>query len=449
MSKLDNLRNSIGSFFLKQNKSVVSKNELMEALFKFIGMGQTVMIDDKPKAYIEQGYNRNSWLGSVIDRIANTGSNIPRVLMELDLNTGELKEVDKNDFLNIKKPNENLSWDELINLQMKFDLITGNDFTYAIKNESGLLKGRVPVDEDGNGNIFAAPPQDIDIIAGNMFEPVKGYKMQGSEIILSPERVLHIKRANTDFQNGQFLWGASPLKSQRETIATSNNANQAQNASFSNGGIRAILGFPGITNQEQLDRVKQKFKRDTQGASNRGKIHVTGNEYNLTELGNTAKDMGVLESELQTLRKFCAEYSVSSGLFNDPKGSTYNNKREEQKAFYTDAVLPNLNRYLIPLSDWLLKPYSSEGKRLMWMPDISKIEALSHNMKETWEWLRNAWDLTGNEKRKIAGFEESEDDSMNQIMYPSNWFPIDVDLDDDQKAEKFLNSRNINDYEKA
>jgi phage portal protein BeeE len=238
MSIRDKIINWIGGE-KQQSKTIVSKNELMDALFKWIGQNQSVSIDDKPEAYIKQGYDKNSWLGSVIDRIATTAADIPLNLMELDLSTNELVEVEKNEFIDIKKPSSNLTWNQLIELQVKFDLITGNTFTYAIFNESGLNVGKIPVNDKNEGNIFVAPPQDIDIIAGDMFEPVKGYKIQGTDTILSPERTLHTKRANTDFKNGQFLWGASPLKSQRLTIATSNNANEAQNSSFANGGIKA------------------------------------------------------------------------------------------------------------------------------------------------------------------------------------------------------------------
>jgi hypothetical protein len=126
----------------------------------------------------------------------------------------------------------------------------------------------------------------------------------------------------------------------------------------------------------------------------------------------------------------------------------HNNKREEAKDFYLIGVLPVLNNYLIAMSDFILPAYAREGTKLLWMPDVSKIEALSHNLKETWEWLRTAWELTPNQKLKVAGFEESEDESMNQVYYPASLFPINMDLDDDQKAENILNQRNIQDYGK-
>jgi len=259
-----------------------------------------------------------------------------------------------------------------------------------------------------------------------MVNPIKAYELNKKSF--DPFDVLHVRRANTDYGNGKELYGESPMKSLRATISTSNSAQTAQNKSFQNAGMAGILSFKEGLTPEQLSRVKGKL-RGSEGPENQNKIHVTGaSSPDYLNLSRTTVEMGILESELQSLRKICANYQVSSGLFNDPAGSTYNNKREERKALYTDAVIPVVERILQSLNGWVVKPYNTEGVIYRYEALIEEIPELQADKKELWEWLNlPGVPLTPNQKLRIAGLEESDEPGMDLVYMPMNLIPMGFD----------------------
>ena len=192
--------------------------------------------------------------------------------------------------------------------------------------------------------------------------------------------------------------------------------------------MAGILSFDGGLTPEQLSGVKGKL-RESDGAANQNKIHVTGGSSpKYVPLSRTSVEMGILDSELQSLRKICANYQVSSGLFNDPSGSTYNNKREERKALYSDAVLPAVTRILKALNEWVTSTYNTASETYKYEILVEEIPEMQADKKELWGWMgMPGVPLTPNQKLKIAGLEASDDPGMDLVYMPMNLIPMGFD----------------------
>jgi phage portal protein BeeE len=78
------------------------------------------------------------------------------------------------------------------------------------------------------------------------------------------------------------------------------------------------VSFKDVKDQEKFDRYKREFLKMITGAKKMNSIVPISKEANVHEFGKSSQEMQYTESELMALRKFCAEYGVSSGLFNDP-----------------------------------------------------------------------------------------------------------------------------------
>lgn len=418
---------NIKDFFKRKAERIkITTNDLYQALYKLFSYNLPV-INDKLTDYVEKAYNVNAWVGAIIDMIAVEAASVNVGLFKYD-SKGEKERVLKHDLLNLKdNPNSQFTWNEFIELAVKFDLITGNNFFYAPRVEEGNNRGRIAKDGDGNYNLNIMPAHQIKIISGDVINPIKAYELNRKSF--DPFDVLHIRRANTGFGDGKELYGESPMKSLRTTISTSNSAQTAQHKSFQNGGMSGILSFKEGLSPEQLSAVKGKLRKDTQGPEHQNKIHVTGAASpDYLNLGRTTVEMGILESELQSMRKICANYQVSSGLFNDPVGSTYNNKQEERKALYTDAVLPVINRILTALNNWAVSSYNTQGITYKYEALIEEIPELQQDKKELWTWLSMpSVPLTPNQKLRIAGLEESKDPGMDIVYMPMNLVPMGFD----------------------
>ena len=63
-----------------------------------------------------------------------------------------------------------------------------------------------------------------------------------------------------------------------------------------------------------------------------------------TPIGMNSVDMQLLDSNREWLRYIASIYGIDSSLVNDPEHSTYNNRKEAEKAAYVDVVIPTFNK---------------------------------------------------------------------------------------------------------
>lgn len=444
---------------IKQVKSAISvslsQNLITRALYGLMYPGSIAVMPDNPEVYIEEAYGKNAWLAAVVDYIATEGANCPIVLYEVDAK-GDKKQLLEHELLDIiNQPNRMMAKNEFFELQIKFDCLTGNQYHYSPRPDVGNNKGHIPKDEEGYYQLYLIPPHLVNIVSGGPLDPIDSYRLLGTFLIDVPEwDVLHIRRGNTNWGAGAELYGESPVKHLRTTIATSNAANTAQWASFKNGGVNAIVNVEDIESEPALAKLKQQFRDEAEGPDKVNKVHITGGpKMSVHQLGRTNVELAVLESELQSLRKICATFRISSVLFGDAAASTYNNMREAKKASYTDAVIPSMNRILSAYNKWLCPWYSVNGKKLVLEVDADKIPVMQQDQSEKWSWLKDVDELTPNERLRMAGLPESESPEMDMHWFPSSLLPVEGSQDEgsiteDEKAVNlFYEKHKISDYE--
>jgi len=424
-------------------------NILQRALFELIRPGQIIIMKDHPERYISEAYDKNANLATVVDLIASNASSIEIGLFEI--RGDEDVRLEQHEILDVlDSPNEFQTGREMIELQVKFDLLTGNAYFYSPRPGEGNNKGRMVKNDDGNYQLHTLPPQITEIVSGGPLMPIKDYKVQGNyKMRLSKFDVLHIKRANTDAGDGSWLYGGSPAKPIRSTLAISNMANSAQWASFKNGGINGILSFKGASGRkEEADQLKEDYQKEGEGTTKIGKVLATSADVNYINMGRSLVEMAVLESETQSLRKIASHYKIDPGLVGDPAGSTFSNRKDARKAAYTDAYIPALQHILDGLNRWLCPYYATAGSKLELRPILGNIPELQPDMVQLWQWLSLAYPLTPNQKLEVAGFERSEDPLMDLVYLPANLFPIADDMSSEKDINKFLTDHGIDDYGK-
>jgi phage portal protein BeeE len=139
--------------------------------------------------------------------------------------------------------------------------------------------------------------------------------------------------------------------------------------------------------------------------------------------------MNIIESQKMDLRDICNVYQVSSELLNDPDNKTNSNKVESRKALYYEAVIPDLDALRDDLNRWLTPSYNTDGVEYYIDYDLSAIPALQEDMKKVVEQMGAAWWTTGNEKRRVMGYDT--DPEMDKFFIPSGLVPLDTDVNFD------------------
>ena len=427
----------------------IGGNSLMTTLYHLFRPGEIIEMNDNPGAYIKHGYYKNPNLATVVDLIAVNAASIDIDLFEIDSEGDEIQ-ITNHEILDVlAQPNEFISQKGFIEVLVKFDRLTGNSYIYSPRPESGNNKGRIPQDENGNFQLHYIPSPLVEIISGGPLDPVHGYTLSGRwGMKLDKFDILHLKVPSVSSDPRDQLYGESPVKTIRGTIAISNSANTAQFASFKNGGAHGLLTFKGASGtEENAAKLKADFAAEAEGETKIGKVIATSADVEFVDMGRTNVELGILESERESLRKTAAHFHIDPLLIGDPKGSTFNNQKEARKAAYTDAYIPVLETILQGLNRWLTPWYAMEGKRLELRPRISNIPEMQPDKARQWQWLNlSGGNLTPNEKRIISGVEPSVDPLMDLHYFPGNLFPLSNEDITDEEVAKFLDENNIQDY---
>ena len=130
--------------------------------------------------------------------------------------------------------------------------------------------------------------------------------------------------------------------------------------------------------------------------------------------------MVVLPITIQSmfLKNKDVHYKVSSVLFNDTANSTYNNVKSAEKAMWTNAVIPFLDKFKQGYNNWLTPSYNENGKEFILDYDLSGVDALQEDAKERAEVSKvhiEAKAISLNEYRVMNGLEKSNNPKADII----------------------------------
>jgi HK97 family phage portal protein len=434
----------------KALQGALGTNLVNRSIYLTAGADQPIVTPDTPQAYIHDAYQFNPDVFSVITLRARSAAQVPWVVYRVTnkkalkqykrlpseakrhnltrvvaLKERAMEEAEGSDLENLlNRPNPYQGRNEFFEGLFGFKLITGNAYIHGVKIDTGRNAGKI-------AEMWHMPPQLTEIIAsGDPEHIIKGYRINwygGRNFTIPAEDVLHLKYFNPDYTiPGSNLYGMSPLQAARRVVVRSNEAYAANAKMLRNMAPPGILMFddPNVNfTPESASELERKYDQKT-GSKNAGKLLVTAAKFNYQQIGLNAVDMNIIESQKMDLRDICNVYQVSSELLNDPDNKTNSNKKESRQALYYEAVIPDLDSLRDDLNRWLTPTYNkSDGVEYYIDYDISAIPALQEDMKKVVEQMGAAWWTTGNEKRRVMGYDDET--AMAGFFVPSNMVPFD------------------------
>jgi phage portal protein BeeE len=109
---------------------------------------------------------------------------------------------------------------------------------------------------------------------------------------------------------------------------------------------------------------------------------------------------------------------VDSSLFNDPANKTYNNRKEAEKALYTGAVMPNMNKLETGLNRWLV-PGFFPGRMARLRVDYSNITALQedfHQKVQSVVSMKTSGIITANRAAEMLNQPNIEEENADKLL---------------------------------
>jgi HK97 family phage portal protein len=400
---------------------------------------------DNPNAYIEQGYSGNTSVYSIINRIDNMRKQAYLKLYQTDKkgNKTEITGHPLNDFM--IKVNKDTYTDDFITAHLVYLLTIGEFFTYKPVLITGVNKGKVP-------ELYTLPCAEVEIIEGTIFDPVKGYKIEGSyNIMFEPFEVYHSKLFNPNAKSEHSLHGLSPLRAASRTVSKLNEIELTQLKQFENQGAPYLLYKEIASTGQSIDinanrlsdpqraEILKEIKKSA-GKNTRGLPLILKDKMGKLDLGQHLADLEIIESSRDGIRALCNVYGFPVDLMNDPAGSTYNNKSTARKSAWTDCIMPNCQRVAQTFNACLIDGVQEYvNQKLSFEFDYSDVEELQEGLETKVTWMKQArW--TGNEIRQATGKTPIADPKMDEPIIPmGDSFLSDYSGDDliDQEDKSF------------
>ena len=444
------------------------RNKFNEAFFHQVGGGFTAY-DTDGKSYLDNGYNVNPFVYSIINQQSIKTASIPYSIHKIE----DEKSKSKLDILNkatnsdltvqqqIKKtilenkafsddelemplevPNPSQSWSEFHALYKTFLKLTGNVYIYILSPDEGMNAG-TPI------AIYLLPSQNVEIIIKDkasllgVESPVKGYMLiEGQQYIeFESEKVIHIKYSNPNYsEDGEHLYGQSPLKAALRNMQSSNKSLDLNIKTVQNGGAFGLIhGKSTAFTEDQAAELKSRLQEMNSNPEDLAKIAGVSAEVGFTRLSLTSAELKPFDY-LKFDRQQIAD--VLNWVVDDENRGDFGGTISEiKKSRLVDNIQPDLvllqdalNKYFLPL----FKGY--ENTELVY--DISDLPEMQQDTKGVVDWVKILVDaaiIDRSEARDVLHFAPRDDENMKVLTVTSDLLTLDEAIESEFNIEPPVN----------
>lgn len=390
-----------------------------------------------------EGFEKNIWVYRCISLNAHSVSRVPWLLYRRT-RSGELIELTEHELLMIwNRPNPMQSGQEYREAITAFQDLAGNAYTLKAGPKVGAPK-----------ELWPLRPDRVEVIP-DRYEYVGGYKYtidQINGVEYERQQVIHMK----NFSAINDYYGLSPIAVAARSIDQDNAANEWNTALLQNGGRPSgALVTDQTLSDPQFDRLQAQIEKKYSGARNAGRPMLLEGGLKWQEMSLSPKDMDWISNKKISLKEIAAAFGVPAELLGDSENKTYSNYQEARFAYYTETVLPKLDKLQDKVNAELVPLF---GEDLVLKYDIDAIDALKENTDSLYTRITGAFEkniLKQNEAREALGYEAVEGGDV--FLYEINnanalqlfstqqpgllnnepgTDPNDGDLDDEKQGQK-------------
>lgn len=358
-----------------------------------------------------EGYGSSAIVYACVNEIAKSIGGLQWLVQQR--RAGQWRELDEHPLLQLlARPNPMQGGGRFFEALTGYLMISGNSYIERVGPGSG--EGRFA---KAPRELYALRPDRMTVVPGDQTNLVSRYEYRagGAVVPLPAPLVLHEKL----FAPTQDWYGLSPLQVLARTVDTDNTAIN-WNYSLLKKGARpsGALVTSKSLRDDQFARLRAEIESDFTGAERAGFPMLLDGGLEWKEMGLSPKDMDWLESRKMSKSDVAMGYGVPSELIG-LKESTFANRSEARKAFYTETVLPLADFLTDDLNNWLVPLY---GDRIRLGYDRDAIDALQEDREKLWARVEKSSWLTVNEKRAATGYDEHPDGDV--LLVPFSLAPL-------------------------
>ena len=400
---------------------------------------------------IENGFNKNTAVYSIVMKDAEKFASIPRYVYDkakYEEKTGkkikyETKALAKAPYLEndlsvlLGRPNPEESGEEFFTKVRAYYKVCGEAFIWLNRGDNMFVDSNGELEEYDEETrskmpvleMYVLPPNHVIVLPDkeNMFG-TSGYQLDfASRPFIKKVDMIHWKSTNLKFDavDRQQLRGHPPLESGYKTLQQNNDATDGAVRMYQNDGAKGVLfnetmGKMTPVQESDLRRVVDKKinNNDVKGA-----VATLQGKYGYLNLQGTSVDMQLLEGKELSWKELCFLLKVPYEFFDSE--TTYANKEQALIGWITNDIYPALKRLDAELGRVLLKAFGLDKRGFIGC-DITELPEIRKAMVESAKVMQEIWAITPNEVRQYLGYEESDDPTFSEQWVPSGRTPLSM-----------------------
>ncbi len=406
--------------FFSRKKEVEKSNKLYKE-YSFDAIGQhhaswnNTYRDSQNYSYLTNSYNNLAEVAAPINFYADNSS---QVLFDIQ----KAKKIIDSHWLStlMLKPNYYQNYGEFISAIIMQRLLYSNVYIYAESAET-VRYGKIP------NSLYLLPPSKISIELNKksfIDNSIKSY-IYDEKTIISPEKILHLKGTNPNFNNSQYLYGLSNLVSVNKNIQSLEEGYSAKVGIYKHGP-RVVMSSKGggmgeigvFTDDTQ--NIKEKIATEYGLTEGLYQILVTDMPLDVHVIGKNIKELAIVENNLSDFQKICSVLSIPSLILSDNEGATFANVKEAKTMFFNGVFKSLVNSTFEALTLF----FKQFEKEIEIVPDFSNIpEILEVEKKEQANLIElcKLGLITRNELLIMLGYSTINNSQFNENLQQYNW----------------------------
>lgn len=446
--------------FIQRTLERVITNKFNQAFYGTVG-GHYTQYDTSGQTYLEEGLLKNPIVSAIVGQRADKAKQIPSYVKKIKnknakrrldrfnqstkwfptnqqfIKSLELKnKAFEEEFMDfpMEKPNELQTWGEIDALYETFMATTGNYYEYHLKGD--LSSEPVAV--------YPLPSHLMKIVLKpnasmlGVESPIDYYMMiEGNTYVkFEADNVMHVKLPNPDYgQNGEHLYGLSPLRAALRNIQSSNLAVDLNNDTMLNGGAFGFIhGMETPLTSDQGNEIKARLKEMRASKDVLGKIQGSSAKLGFTQVRMSAKDMELFKYLDWDEKQIANNLKWSNVLLNsEAKGDYGGTITAEERRVVSNTTMPSLQLLDEARNDRFLPLFKGYENAII-EHDPSDLPEMQQDMKTLMEWIGMAVDkgiMNRATAQKYLKLEVEENDLMNQYTVSTDVFSLEEALNND------------------
>ena len=384
----------------KKNSAINFASRFQQIFLQRVGIVNSY--DNDVRTYIEQGYQTNPVVESIVNIISShvagakwcvKNSKGQEIMVPL------LNKPSRDHNALMVQPNPLQSWSDLNEAVAVHYLLEGNGF---ITGEYGS-----GVNSEIFNTLYHLPSEDMQIISDPGFRGIKGYQVDfawSADNVIPASSVLHLRTPNPDFdESDNWLFGQSYFRAARLSIQAYNESLETGVWYLQNKGAQKIIHTKDTEmdfSPEAADQLKEKLRAQSQGPKNAGNIPFIDVPLGIIDVSTNPQEALVLEQRKQAALEICNVLNFPPSLIGI-QDSTYQNGKEAKKALWENCVIPLLEKLCHGYNRWLAPQFGNVYIEYK----LDHVDALQEDRLMRLKAIKEgAGMITINEARKLAGF---------------------------------------------